>query len=82
MNALASCRAVRRSSPCGVEGLEQVPGLELDVVEHLGHRVAVHHVGDLGTLLGHLDVDRIGVAEQVVEVAQDRVGAGEEDAQM
>ena len=56
--------------------------MELDVVEHLGHGVAVDQVGDLVALLGQPDVHGVGVAEQVVQVAQDLlVGAGEEDAE-
>ena len=59
-------------------------GLELHVVQHLAHRVALddgfedHFVG-----LAHAYVDRIGVAEQVVQIAQDfLVGAHQERAQV
>ena len=70
------CRPCAGTSPAGRTGVE------LHVVEHLGHRVAVHQVGDLVALLGQPDVHRVGVAEQVVQVAQDLlVGAGQEDAE-
>ena len=62
------------------EGGQQIRGVELDVVEHLGHGVAVNQVGDLVALLGEPDVHRVGVAEEVVQVAQDLlIGAGKED---
>jgi hypothetical protein len=64
------------------EGLQQVRRPELHVVEHLGHRIAVHEVADLVAVVGEADVHGVGVAEQVVEVAQDLlIGTGEEHAQ-
>ena len=83
MKLLASC-GVRSFAAAHLapEGRQQVGGLELHVVQHLGHGVAVDQVGDLVALLGQPDVHRVGIAEQVVQVAEDLlVGAGQEDAQ-
>ena len=56
--------------------------MELHVVQHLRHGVAVHEIGDLIALLGQSHVHRVGIAEQVVQVAQDLlIGAGQEDAE-
>ena len=64
------------------ERRQQIGRAELHVVQHLGHRVAVDQVGDLVALLGQPDVHRVGVAEQVVQVAEDLlVRAGEKDAE-
>ncbi len=81
MKLLASCRLSSLAlANLAAEGGQQIGGVELDVVEHLGHGVPMNQVGDLVALLGEPDVDRVGVAEEVVQVAQDLlVGAGEED---
>src|SRR5438477_374257 len=64
------------------EGGEQVGAVELHVVEHLGDGVPMHQVGHLVALVGEPDVDGVGVAEEVVQVAQDLlVGTGEKDAE-
>ena len=61
------------------EGGQQIRGIELDVVEDLGDRVSVNQIGDLVTLLGEPHVDRVGIAEEVVQVAQNLlIGAGKE----
>ena len=55
-----------------------------DVAEHVGDGVAGDDVLDLvAAARGQRDVDGVGVAEQVVQVAQDfLVGADQEDAQV
>ena len=64
------------------ERLQQVGRAELHVVEHLGHRVAMHEVTDLVALGGEVDVHRVRVTEQVVQVAKDLlICAGEEHAE-
>ena len=83
MKLFASCRVRSFASPTFRRKVaSRSDGVELDVVQHLGHGVAVHQVGDLVALLGQPDVHGVGVAEQVVQVAQDLlVGAGQEDAE-
>ena len=46
--------------------------LVLDVPEHLGHGIALDDVLDAISRLVERDMDGVGVAEQVVEVAQDQ----------
>jgi hypothetical protein len=43
----------------------------LNVVEHLGDRVPLHDVGDVVPLLAQANVNRVRVAEEVVQVPQD-----------
>src|SRR5215471_3989843 len=50
---------------------DQVFLVVLHVREHLGHRVALDHVVDAVVVAVDLHVHRVGVAEQVVQVAQD-----------
>ena len=65
------------------ERRQQLRRAELHVVEHFGHRVALHEIGDLvRARLVQPHVHGVGVAEQVVQVAEDLlVRAGEEDAE-
>ena len=73
----AASTSVRR---CFVSAL----GVELDVVEHFLHRVALdHRVEHDVAVLVEADVHRVRVAEQVVQVAEDLlVGADQEDAEV
>ena len=60
---------------------QQHLGVELDVVEHLADRVALDHArrGRRSPFVVQADVHRVGVAEQVVQVAEDLlVGADQE----
>ena len=63
---------------------EQRLGVELHVVEHLAHRVALdERVEPRAAVLVEADVHGVGVAEQVVEVAEDLlIGADEEHAEV
>src|SRR5688572_7993424 len=62
---------------------DEVLGLVAHVLEHRGHRVPGHDVVDLVAALAERDDDGVGVAEEVVQVAQDLlVGADEEDAEV
>jgi hypothetical protein len=83
MKALASCRLSWRALHLAAEGADQRLRVELHVVEHLGDRVAVDEVGDLVAVrVAEAQVHGVGVAEEVVQVAQDLlVGAGQEDAE-
>src|SRR3982751_6926046 len=54
------------------ESRQQIRSAELYVVEHLGDGVSVDEVGDLVALgLGQTDVNRVRIAEEVVEIAKD-----------
>ena len=64
--------------------LDQVLAVVLDVVEHVLDGLALDHVVDVvAAVLVHAHVHGVGVAEQVVEVAEDLlVGAHQEDAEV
>ncbi len=66
------------------QALEQCGGVELHVAQHVPQSVAVYDGAELGgAVLFQIDVHGVGVAEQVVHVAEDLlVGADEEDAQV
>ena len=84
MNVFASCRLMCFAArDLSSERLQQVRRAELHVVQHLGHRVAVHEIGHLiPAVRAEADVHRVRVAEQVVQVAEDfLIRAGEEDAE-
>src|SRR5262245_49556210 len=50
----------------------QVVAVVAHVAQHVGDRIAAHHALDLVVLLGiERHVDGVGVAEEVVEIAQD-----------
>ena len=58
-------------------------GIELYIVKHLGNGFAVNHLVDIVVILEHVDVHRIGVAKQVVQVTKDLlVGTYQKDAQI
>ena len=64
---------------------EQLLGVELDVVEHLADGVALDRPRRVLALavVVEADVDGVGVAEEVVQVAEDLlVGADEERAEV
>ena len=71
-----------RGLDVGAQLPEQHLGIELDVVQHLADGVALDQRIEAGAaVVVEADVDGVGVAEQVVQVAEDLlIGADEEHA--
>src|SRR5437764_6873645 len=63
------------------QGGHEAVDVELDVVEDLTHGIALDHGVENGVAdLVELDMDGVGIAEQVVEVAQDFLVSAEQES--